>query len=112
MSEALPDRVVLLETSSKARVVRAGVAQEGLPIVTARVNDEDAKLLDGVTGDAVLLKERATTARVRLGGELLAPLPIYKADAAGVETRVRVAEIKDRPAEPRRGLLARLRRRP
>lgn len=109
------DRVLLSERSSKARVEVQGRAHEGVAIVTARLNEDDAELLARAGGDAVVLKERAATAAVRVGGETFPALPIFRLREPGEdgppEMRVRVAEIKDHKAEePKRGFLARFRR--
>lgn len=96
----LPDRVLLAEGRATARVSLQGEVRSGLAIVTLRMEEDEEAVLARVGGDAVLLKERAATAPVRIGGVVHRALPIYKeipvTDAAPQETRVRVAAIKDR----------------
>lgn len=89
----LPDAVLLTETSSRARVRVAGGVREDVPIVTARADDDVAALLAAAGEDAVLLQERAAVAPVKLAGQPLAPLPIFRTDD-GAEERVRVAALK------------------
>lgn len=109
------DRVILSEGRATARVSLGGALHEGLAIVTLRMEEDEAAVLERVPADAVLLKERAATAPARIGGALHRDLPIYKEqpravvdDAGGSaveEVRVRVREIKDQrprgtPAAP------------
>lgn len=112
---AAVDRVLLSERSSRARVEARGRVHEGVAIVTARLNEDDADLLARAGGDAVVLKERAATAAARVGGETFPALPIFRLREPGedgpAEMRVRVAEIKDRaPPEAKRGILGRFRK--
>jgi hypothetical protein len=99
---ALPDRVVLMDGRATARVHLQGEARAGLAIVTLRMDEDEAAVLSRAPGDAVLLRERAVTAPVRLGGVVHRDLPIYKerpvAEGAEAreEIRVRVTQIKDR----------------
>ena len=105
---ALPDRVILSEGRATARVVLEGRERAGLSIVTLRMDEDEAHVLERAPGDAVLLRERAATAPARVDGVLHRDLPIYKArdaaDGSGAEEiRVRVSAIKDRrpaPADP------------
>lgn len=109
------DRVLLSERSSRARVEARGRVHEGVAIVTARLNEDDADLLARAGGDAVVLKERAATAAARVGGETYPALPIFRLREPGengpAEMRVRVAEIKDRaPLDAKRKILGRFRK--
>lgn len=102
---ALPDRVVLADGRATARVHLAGAERAGLAIVTLRMDDDEAAVLARAPGDAVLLRERAVTAPVRLDGVVHRDLPIYKERAvegseAKEEIRVRVTEIKDKARAP------------
>jgi hypothetical protein len=101
---ALPDRVVLMDGRASARVHLQGVERAGLAIVTLRMDEDEAAVLARAPGDAVLLRERAVTAPVRLDGVVHRDLPIYKerpvAQGEGrEEIRVRVTEIKDRKGQ-------------
>jgi hypothetical protein len=99
---ALPDRVVLSEDSSLARLCIAGVMHERIPILTARGDEDETRLLARSGADVVVLKVRAITAPARLRGTTFAALPIYRLRAPGgvgpEEERVRVGEIKNKTA--------------
>ena len=98
-------RVVLREKAHTARIKIGDRIIQELPIITARLHENEQKILDRVRQDAVLLKEKAETAVVKLNGKVHENLPLFKeklseasegADAAVREIRVRVQEIRER----------------
>lgn len=111
-----PDAVLLDESSDLARVRLAGAVKRDIRILTAREDEDAQDALAEADGDAVVLQERATVAPVRLDGQLLPPLPIYRlrnaASEGAEEERVRVGRIKEEPIEQPTsgGLLKRFRR--
>src|SRR5438552_9398890 len=109
MDAAEDMRVVLRDRAATARVKIGSIWHEDVPIVTARLNEDGAKVMAALKENAVLLKEQATTAVVRVNDEVHANLPIFKerlkegADAAVEEIRVRVQSIKERAPEAAKG---------
>lgn len=108
-------RVVLRDATATARVKIGSIWHEDVPIVTARLNENEERIVSALRQNGVVLKEQAATAIARINGEVVSGLPIFKErvrEGAGQvreEVRVRVKEIRER-AE-RRGLLGRLLRR-
>lgn len=101
VAKPLPaDRVILADGRATARVSLNGEIRAGVAIVTLFEGEDEAGALESAKGDAVLLRERAVTAPVRVDGVLHRDLPIFKEQAAEAEApreiRVRVTEIKDR----------------
>lgn len=94
-----PDAVLLMETSSKARVRVAGALHDGIPILTARATDDaDALLAQADADTVVVLQEWANTAPAKIAGHALAPLPLFRVHESGEEERVRVKALKGEPA--------------
>jgi hypothetical protein len=94
-------RVVLKDRAATARVDTGAATYENLPIVTAKLEEDEDVIMREIGYNAVLLKERATTASVRVNDAWRNGVPIFKErvlDARqGVAelTRVRVHEIRD-----------------
>lgn len=100
MTEA---RVVLKDHSATARVQIGESWHEGVPIVTARVNDDAQDIITTMNADAVILQENATHALVRIEGFVHSSVPIFKD-----EVRVRVHEIRERQPAKDGGMMGRL----
>lgn len=111
----VPVRVVLHDRATSARVIQGERVHENLPIVTARANEDEEEIMDALSQDAVLLKERATTAFVRLSDGWHVDVPIYKEKVVELESggtsmeevRVKVQEIREKK-EPKKGLFAKI----
>lgn len=95
-------KVVLAEAAPLARV-HLQQAHEGVQLLTARPDEEEALAFARSATDAVVLKPATDVAVVRIGGEVHRDLPLYKErrDAASGELReirVRIADVRDVPA--------------
>ncbi len=98
---------MLRDRAATARVIAGGVVHDDLPIMTARADEPEDDVMSDVRHGAVLLKEKAATAFVRLpDGESRSDVPIFKErvkDPTTLETeeiRVQVHEIRERAPEP------------
>ncbi|MCA1814137.1 MAG: helix-hairpin-helix domain-containing protein [Halobacteriales archaeon] len=100
--------VVLRDRATTAKVRVEGVYHENLPIITAKLDEDQLAVARGIQENAVLLKEKADTAWVQIEGEWHKNVPIFKeriaegeraARGAIEEVRVFVKEIREHPAE-------------
>lgn len=94
-------RVVLAEAAPLARVhLREPV--ENVPLLTARVDEDDASAFARTATDAVVLRPTMDVAAVRVGGEVHREIPLFKerrsAEGELQEIRIRVADVRDVPA--------------
>lgn len=110
-------RVVLQDRALTARVKIGSIWHEDVPVVAARLEENERRVLESIKENVVVLKEKADAAVVRLGGDVHEAVPLFKErvlESAGdvrEEIRVRVQEIRRRVPEARASLLARLLRR-
>jgi len=100
--------VVLRDRATTAKVRIEGAYHDNLPIITAKLDEDQLAVAKTIQENAVLLKERADTAWVQIEGEWHKNVPIFKeklaegekaARGAVEEVRVFVKEIREHPAE-------------
>ena len=99
-------RVVLRDEAPTAILKVGDKAWENLPILAAKIQENEEQLLSSARENVVLLKEQADTAWVKIEGQIHRNVPLFKEkidDARGTadrvvnEVRVAVDEIRDRP---------------
>lgn len=104
-------KVVLREGEGAATVQVGDDWHEGLPIVTATVEEDADRKLQQVAEDAVLLQEQASTGSVRVGDVTYQDVPLVRRreKEGGVveETRVEVDRVREKTRDD--GLLDRVR---
>lgn len=100
--------VVLKDRATTAKVRVEGAYHDNLPIITAKLDEDQLAIARNVKENAVLLKEKADTAWVQIEGEWHKNVPIFKerlaegeraAEKAIEEVRVFVKEIREHPQE-------------
>lgn len=108
----LTHRVILVDGQRTANVVLPEGERFGIRILTARTDEDVDDVLSSTAGDAVLLRERASAAMVRVDGVMHEHLPLFRLKADGTERRVRVQELRERRVvDKERSLLSRMLRR-